>query len=347
MLKVIGLVRGGFHTGLHLRDGLFQPLLFAFQRYRQRGKPFLTEQALGHVLVTFLDQPVYLRHPLPGLRQLPLSGGQFPPLLQAKPLHLLLGKPPFIDLDVPQQPLQALQHQFLDYILPDEMGGTNTGIAAVGGTKEKCLLPLVVVGGAVPQLAAAVGTIEQPGKHTDNAGFCGPAAVLAEILDEGEGLPVDDGGVRIGKHLPFLLGPLQPLLLLEGSAERAEIHRVAGVLLPVQNSGHSGGTPVVRERRGLCWTFHAGAVQILAGGHHALGAQFFSDLGRPQAGHAHAKDTPHHLRCRFIHQPPVPVLRGLPVPKGRVGGQGYSGAAPALHDAPYLVAGVFRVPLVE
>ena len=39
---------------------------------------------------------------------------------------------------------------------------------------------LVVISGAIPQLTAAVGTIEQPGKHTDNAGFCGPAAVLAK-----------------------------------------------------------------------------------------------------------------------------------------------------------------------
>ena len=32
------------------------------------------------------------------------------------------------------------------------MRGANVGITAVGGTKEKRLLPLVVVGGAVPQL---------------------------------------------------------------------------------------------------------------------------------------------------------------------------------------------------
>lgn len=171
--------------------------------------------------------------------------------------------------------MQALQHQLLDYILPDEMGGTNAGIAAVGRTKEKCLLPLVVVGGAVPQLTAAVGAVEQLGEHTDNAGFRGPAAVLAKVLDEYEGFPVDDGGVRIRKHLQFLLGPVHPLLLLEGSAERAKIHRVTGVLLPVQDVCHGGGTPVVRERRWLYLAFHDDAVQILAGGQHAPSERSF------------------------------------------------------------------------
>lgn len=60
----------------------------------------------------------------------------------------------------------------------------------ISGTKEKCLFTLVVISGAIPQLTAAVDAIVQPRKHTDNAGFRGPAAVLAEILNEGEGFPV-------------------------------------------------------------------------------------------------------------------------------------------------------------
>ena len=86
------------------------------------------------------------------------------------------------------------------------MGGADIGIAAVSGTEEKCLLPLVVVGGAVPQLTATVGAIEKPGEHTDNARSRGPAAVLAEILNQGKGFSVNDGGVGVGEYLPFLLG---------------------------------------------------------------------------------------------------------------------------------------------
>ena len=109
-------------------------------------------------------------------------------------------------------------------------------------------------------IGRGTGVTKQPGKHTDNAGFRRPAAVLAEVLDEREGLTVDEGGGGIGKHLPHLLGPVQPLLLLEGSAERAEIHRVAGVLLPVQDVRYGGGAPVVRERWGIYRAFHADAV---------------------------------------------------------------------------------------
>ena len=79
------------------------------------------------------------------------------------------------------------------------MGGTHIGIATVSGTEEKCLLPLVVVGGAIPHLTAAVGAVEHAGKHTHNARPRGPAAVLAEVLNEGKGFPVDDGGVGIGE----------------------------------------------------------------------------------------------------------------------------------------------------
>ena len=45
-------------------------------------------------------------------------------------------------------------------------------------------------------IGRGTGVTKQPRKHTDNAGFRRPAAVLAEVLDEREGLPVDEGGVR-------------------------------------------------------------------------------------------------------------------------------------------------------
>ena len=150
------------------------------------------------------------------------------------------------------------------------MGGTDIGIAAVGGTEEKRLLPLVVVGGAVPQLTAAVGAVEKPGEHTHDACPCGPAAVLAEGLNKGESLPVNDSGVGIGEDFPFLLRLFKTFLQLEGLPVRTEIHRVSGVLLPVQNVRNSSGTPVMRVCRGLGGALYANAIQILAWGHHAV-----------------------------------------------------------------------------
>ena len=113
------------------------------------------------------------------------------------------------------------------------MGGADIGIAAVGGTEEKRLLPLVVVGGAVSQLTATVGTVEKPGEHTDNARPCGPAAVLAEVLNKSKSLPVNDGRVGAREDFPFLLGLVQPLFLLKRLAERTKIYCVAHIFLPV------------------------------------------------------------------------------------------------------------------
>lgn len=81
----------------------------------------------------------------------------------------------------------------------DEMSGANVRIAVVGGTREKRLLPLVIVGGAVFQPTAAIGTVEKPGEHTYDARPIWSAAMLAEILNKSKGLPVDDRGVGVGE----------------------------------------------------------------------------------------------------------------------------------------------------
>ena len=111
------------------------------------------------------------------------------------------------------------------------MGGADIGIAAVGGTEEKRLLPLVVVGGTVSQLAPTVSAIEKPREHTHSARPCGPAAVLAEVLNKSKSLPVNDGRVGVREDFPFLLGLVQPLFLLKGLAERTKIYCVAHILL--------------------------------------------------------------------------------------------------------------------
>ena len=55
--------------------------------------------------------------------------------------------------------------------------------------------------------------------------------VLAEVPGEREGFPVDNGGMGVREDVRY-----------------------------------SGGTPVVRDRRGLYRVFHTDALQILAGG---------------------------------------------------------------------------------
>ena len=74
----------------------------------------------------------------------------------------------------------------------------------VGGAAEVRTLSDSAFECVVVQFFSAVGTEQQPGEHTDNAPFCGSAAVLAKILNKGKGFPVNDGGVGVRKHFPFL-----------------------------------------------------------------------------------------------------------------------------------------------
>ena len=55
--------------------------------------------------------------------------------------------------------------------------------------------------------------------------------MLAELLHQGKGFPVNDGGMGIPEDLPFLRRALDFLLILEGLGGAAEIHRIAAVFL--------------------------------------------------------------------------------------------------------------------
>ena len=92
------------------------------------------------------------------------------------------------------------------------MSGAVFGVFAIAGTEEIGLFPLVIVGAAVIQFFAAVGTIEQPGKDTHDTAFGRSAAVLTKLLDQRKGFPVDDRRMGVREYLPILLGPVNPLL---------------------------------------------------------------------------------------------------------------------------------------
>ena len=142
----------------------------------------------------------------------------------------------------------------------------------------------------------AISTIEKPREHTYDAGTVWSAAVLTEVLDKGKGFPINDGGVGVRKYFPILLRPVQLLFLLERLAAGTEIDSIAYILLPVQNARHCAGTPVTGMCRRFGWTIDTHALKILAGGHHALRAQFLGDLSRPQAADRQLEDLPHYLR---------------------------------------------------
>ena len=146
--------------------------------------------------------------------------------------------------------------------------------------------------------------------------------MLTQILDKGKCFPVNDGGMSIGKDFPFLPGFIYPFLLLERLAERTEVCSIPCVFLPIQNAGNRCGKPVVGP---FCTgtAFFAGCVPIFRGGHYTVRAQFWGNLSRSQARHAHLEDPPDDWRRWLVHDPLVLVLRVFLVAVGDIGGQRY------------------------
>ena len=200
------------------------------------------------------------------------------------------------------------------------MGRADFGVLAIGGAEEIRLLSLVVVGDTVIQLLSTIGAVQQTRKGTDDAAFRGPAAVLAKLLHQGEGFPVDDGGMRVLEDLPFLRRTLDFLLVLEGLGGAAEVHRIAAVFLFAEDVRHSGRTPVVGHSRRLA-AIPADIAPMLRRRRYLASFQPFGDLRRAEAVHAPREDLPHGLCRSFINDPAVLALRVFQIPVGRIGGR--------------------------
>ena len=226
------------------------------------------------------------------------------------------------------------------------MGGADLGVLAIGGAEEICLLPLIVVGDTVIQLLSAIGAVQQSRKGTDDAAFRGPAAVLAKLLHQGKGFPVDNSGMGILEDLPFLRRPLNFLFVLEGLGGAAEVHRIAAVFLLAEDVRHSGRAPVVGHGRRLA-AIPADIAPMLRRRRYLASFQPFGDLRGAEAVYAPSENLPHDLCRSFINDPAVLTLRVFQIPKGRIGGQRCAGHSFALEHIAYLLAGVFGVPLVE
>ena len=149
--------------------------------------------------------------------------------------------------------------------------------------------------GTVIQLLSAIGAVQQTRKGTDDAAFCGPAAVLAKLLHQIKNLSVDNSWMRILKNLPILRWALDFLFILEGLSGAAEIHRIAAVFLLTQNIRHRSRTPVVRYGRRLAAIF-ADAEPVLGRRRYFGCFQAFCDLRGTQSVYAPGKNLPNDFR---------------------------------------------------
>lgn len=170
--------------------------------------------------------------------------------------------------------------------------------------------------------------------------------MLAKILHQGEGFPVDDGGMRVLEDLPSLRRSVNFLLVLEGLGGAAEIHRIVAVFLLAEDIRHGGRAPVIRNSRQLT-AISADIAPMLRRCGHFCRFQTFGNLRRSKAIHTPREDLPHGLCRSFINDPAVLTLWVFQVPKGRIGGQRCAGHSLALEHIAYLLAGIFGVPLIE
>ena len=170
--------------------------------------------------------------------------------------------------------------------------------------------------------------------------------MLAELLHQGKGFTVNDGGMGIPEDLPFLRRALDFLFVLEGLSGAAEVYRIAAVFLFTEDVSNCGRTPVVRYGGWLA-AIPADIAPMLRRCGHFCRFQAFCNLRWPKAVHTPSKDLAHSLGCFLIHDPAVFVFRVFQIPIGRIGGQRCAGHSFALEHISHLLAGVLGVPLVE
>ena len=170
--------------------------------------------------------------------------------------------------------------------------------------------------------------------------------MLAKLLHQGKGFPVDDGWMRVLEELPFLRWALDFLLVLEGLGGAAEVHRVTAVFLFAENVSNCGRAPVVGHGSRLA-AIPADIAPVLRRCRHLGRFQPFGDLRGTETVHAPSENLPHGLCRSFISDPAVSTLRVFQIPEGRIGGQRCAGHSLAPKHIAYLLAGVFGVPLVE
>lgn len=135
--------------------------------------------------------------------------------------------------------------QFFQYNCPDEMGRTGSCVAAVAGAYKMVLPLLKVVGGTVPHLRAAVGTIDHAGEQAALAGSRPAVALLADFLHLVKDFLLDDRRMGIVENRLFVEGRFPLLLVPDGIGVGLEVDRTACVLPPFQNVNNGVGVPMV------------------------------------------------------------------------------------------------------
>lgn len=207
--------------------------------------------------------------------------------------------------------LEHIRHQGQDYLFRDTMLGrtasANGDFAVLGASVLRGTL--AVVGAVNIHLAAAIGTVNQPGQRrgltkTVRIAF----GVAPDALHTVEGFLVDDGLMGILENRPFAFINIVAFLVLE-MLSGLEIDGMAQVFPPFKDIDNGGGRP-------LAGVFNIpGLVQALTmprhvdGGHlDFISGQAAGNLKRPIALQCHSVDTSYHVSGLAVHNPVFPLF---------------------------------------
>ena len=286
----------------------FQLLLFRLIALAHHVEPLVAEPSCGVVLIGLDEQPLQFCNPLLiALQLLEMDLN----LLAALQPHLLAHDGHEVVLmvqDMIRYHLDVVQHQTLQNRLSDVVCAALLLVLPVEGTIEESILRLVVVGGTVIHLCAAVGAIHQTGEHAGSSAAGHAVALLADLLHLFKHIVLDDALMGVREH-GLIFQRVSPLFFVpDGIGEGLEIHRAAGVLPAFQNFDHRAVRPFTGIFRQRVSRFLSLLLLVSGRCQHLIRSQLIGNLGRATALHAHGKDPLDHLCGLRVDDPVVRVV---------------------------------------
>ena len=286
----------------------FQLLLFRLIALAHHVEPLVAEPSCGVVLIGLDEQPLQFCNPL--LIALQLLAMDLNLLAALQP-HLLAHDGHEVVLmvqDMIRYHLDVVQHQTLQNRLSDVVCAALLLVLPVEGTIEESILRLVVVGGTVIHLCAAVGAIHQTGEHAGSSAAGHAVALLADLLHLFKHIVLDDALMGVREH-GLIFQRFSPLFFVpDGIGEGLEIHRAAGVLPAFQNFDHRAVRPFTGIFRQRVSRFLSLLLLVSGRCQHLIRSQLIGNLGRATALHAHGKDPLDHLCGLRVDDPVVRVV---------------------------------------
>ena len=286
----------------------FQLLLFRLIALAHHVEPLVAEPSCGVVLIGLDEQPLQFCNPL--LIALQLLAMDLNLLAALQP-HLLAHDGHEVVLmvqDMIRYHLDVVQHQTLQNRLSDVVCAALLLVLPVEGTIEESILRLVVVGGTVIHLCAAVGAIHQTGEHAGSSAAGHAVALLADLLHLFKHIVLDDALMGVREH-GLIFQRVSPLFFVpDGIGEGLEIHRAAGVLPAFQNFDHRAVRPFTGIFRQRVSRFLSLLLLVSGRCQHLIRSQLIGNLGRATALHAHGKDPLDHLCGLRVDDPVVRVV---------------------------------------